>query len=60
MKNITLIFSFEKDLRRFISIITRPFMEINLKELTVRCSFNDAEIEWAEREFFARAKMEFA
>ena len=60
MKNITLFFSIEEDLRHFISIITGPFMEINLQELTVKCCFNDSEIEMAERDFFARAKFEFA
>jgi len=54
MKKVTLLFRDERDLRRFTSIVTCTFMEMNVKDLTLVCDCDDDEIELAERAFNAK------
>jgi len=53
MKKVTLRFTNEEDLRRFTMIATCDYLRMNIKDLTLICDADEAELGLAQRAFNA-------
>lgn len=53
MRQVTLQFQDERDLRRFVQVVACTRLEINLKTLRLTCDCDDKEVELAQRAFAA-------
>ena len=53
MRRVTLKFTDERDLRRFVQIVSCTYLEIDLKFLTLACDCDDKEVELAQKAFTA-------
>ena len=54
MEQVTLVFTDERDLRRFQAIVDSEYSKLNARDLTITCTCSKEDIELAKKAFRAR------